>query len=1680
MKKICINKIIGLLFLTFFILVFPLSVYGVDLDVRVSTGNDDAEEVVSTGNMSLGSSDLEMSMDSSVQLCGVRFQNVTIPVGAVITNAKITFRADGSESDATSLIIVGEDTDNAGIFTTANSNISGRTPTSASVSWNNIASWTDGVLYDTPDLTSIVQEIVSRGGWASGNAMVFVISGSGQRRADTYNETTTNAPLLHVEYTTVPTPYIQVSTTTLNPTCLVGNDPAAGTFTLTNSGTANLNYSITDDAAWLSVAPASGVLVSGASAVITVTYVANTMGQGTYDGIITVTDTGGPPASPNSPVSVNVTLEVQVPSIDVSVSANSDDAEEDDAGGMDLYSSDLELITEATDQIIGIRFQNIAIPPGVAITKAYIEFDVDEDVNINPTNFDIYAQAADNPATFTTTGGDISSRPRTAQFVEWDNLPDWNNGEQHRTSDLKDVVQAVVGRAGWASGNAMVFIINGSGKRVAESYDGDGAPPKLHIEYVTGSFPNISLDNNNFSALNYEGSDASPDSFTITNSGQDPLVYTMAVTTADGGAWLSVSDQADTGTLNAGDSAVHTLTYTSSTLAPGNYNATITITGAGALNSPYEIDVVLTVNAVPEPSSCGDVPLYAENLVSPAIMILLDVSSSMTSLMNVSSSVKPQTPDISTIVQELVNQAGWVNLNSMVFKITGTGHRTASSYDGNSGGAALLHVEFNDGTDKEIDIRVSQGTDDAEESSGGSVGTTSSDLELVDDGSDQTIGIRFQNVAIPKDATITNAYIEFEIDEAQSEVTNLTIHGQANSNPSAFVATNNNISSRANTTASVAWNNVETWDAGAQKSRIEIGKDVISELVKDRSISWGFGTWCARTTDGYTADIEYTKIHVGCRFNDDEQQAKLQAAIAATTSHSGTPFDHSINAARQYFNGDKKDQDGAGEIYNSADCQPMFLIDITDGLGNGTVAEVTAATNALCDINVSPIAVGFGIDNAVQINEMAKVSNERGNLSDDLYAMHDEVAGVGQPFFANNEQELIDTLETITKAVKTTVFTGSAPAPTTSVDQGNMVIVAQFNAGNWSGELEALVPNPATGVWDTVLWKATEELPATRKIYTIDPDDGATVFEYSNPLLNNDNYFDPLDADYFCASLGAADDKPLGPFINSVPIIVGDPAFYYDFDDYDDFKPNRIPMVYIGSNDGALHAFSLDTGEEKWAFVPLNLHEKLDKTDDPEYNICSDEYCHQYLVDGSPQVADVYDEIAGAWKTILICGERAGGDAYFALDITTGIFDDTFPYKYLWEFRDTNYDGIDNDIDGEIDETDEVEADNQLGETWSNVSISRVDIETGGTTWGAFFGSGYSSDDQENKEAYLYGVKALDKSALWVDGALETNRIKLSDVQLLNDAASPPLMVDYQGDYISDSIYVGNLYGTMRRVSNIGKGQEPVVNTLFNFSPQTALPSTNPISAKAAMAYGEGSETVWIYYGTGNYQSQADKTSSSLQYFFGLKDTSTPNCYLYTHPDSANQDPADPLVCGDLSKLEARYITGNVTMADGSIEKMKVRYIEGICTPDKSWVLKLYNGQGDYGGPSGADLVGSERVIKQPLVAGGIVFFTTYIPDPDICKGNGKTWLFALDYNTGCAPGQSVFDLNEDGKFDENDKMTGISVVAIPIEGGPGSKPVLGPDNTLFITTPVGGLNPIPVNIPGLKVKLNSWKDSNY
>ncbi|MEJ2687990.1 MAG: hypothetical protein P8124_12485, partial [Gammaproteobacteria bacterium] len=171
------------------------------------SSEDDAEEGLTGSTTYYNHGDLDLggfAVSTNNSVVGVRFQDVAIPQGATITTAYIEFTANSANSETTNLLIEGEDSDDAAPFATTVDNIKSRTATSATVSWNNVAAWSAGLTYQSPSLTTIVQEIVNRGAWVSGNAMVFRLTGVGttdnKRDVRSYDTSSGSAPVLRIEY----------------------------------------------------------------------------------------------------------------------------------------------------------------------------------------------------------------------------------------------------------------------------------------------------------------------------------------------------------------------------------------------------------------------------------------------------------------------------------------------------------------------------------------------------------------------------------------------------------------------------------------------------------------------------------------------------------------------------------------------------------------------------------------------------------------------------------------------------------------------------------------------------------------------------------------------------------------------------------------------------------------------------------------------------------------------------------------------------------------------------------------------------------------------------------------------------------------------------------------------------------------------------------------------------------------------------------------------------------------------------------------------------------------------------------------------------------------------------------------------------------------------------------------
>jgi hypothetical protein len=320
----------------------------VNVSVAAADSGDDAEERIADGVMDLTSSDLELCRDTDGdQLVGIRFQGVTVPQGATITNAYIQFQADQVTTGSVIVDITGIDVDDAAQFTSTAYNISDRIDgdisdgTTATSTWS-IADWNtigdNGVDQRTPNISAIVKELIDRSGWSFGNDMAFVFSpnsGSPNFREPEDGDNASDKLELHIEYTTPTGSEINVlgnnntiidgstAVSTVDDTdfeSVVVASPVAHTFTIQNFGTTNLtvvNPVITGHTADFAVTtnPTSPVS-SGSNTTFTITFTPTT--AGTRSASVTISNND----SDENPYTFNIEGEGVVPAPEINITGN--------------------------------------------------------------------------------------------------------------------------------------------------------------------------------------------------------------------------------------------------------------------------------------------------------------------------------------------------------------------------------------------------------------------------------------------------------------------------------------------------------------------------------------------------------------------------------------------------------------------------------------------------------------------------------------------------------------------------------------------------------------------------------------------------------------------------------------------------------------------------------------------------------------------------------------------------------------------------------------------------------------------------------------------------------------------------------------------------------------------------------------------------------------------------------------------------------------------------------------------------------------------------------------------------------------------------------------------------------------------------------------------------------------
>ena len=520
--------------------------------------------------------------------------------------------------------------------------------------------------------------------------------------------------------------------------------------------------------------------------------------------------------------------------------------------------------------------------------------------------------------------------------------------------------------------------------------------------------------------------------------------------------------------------------------------------------------------------------------------------------------------------------------------------------------------------------------------------------------------------------------------------------------------------------------------------------------------------------------------------------------------------------------------------------------------------------------------------------------------------------------------------------------------------------------------------------------------------------------------------------------------KPIGDIVNSDPLYVIPPGFFFPdkwpltvggasatsyenaaSQKYSDFRKtflNRDPMLFVGANDGMLHAINAyrntdtitDGGEEILAYVPSVLYNKLP-------NLANQLYTHEYFVDGKTTYSDVFFKTGTKWHTALVGGLNAGGQAVYALDITDpkGIssgypsFDESNADDLvLWEFTDAD--------------------DADLGFTFGRPTIVRL----ANGDWGAVFGNGYNntladgiSSTTGNSVIYIVNIEtgALIKKFDTLQGStLATGK---------PNGMSEVAPVDVNGDFIADYLYAGDLYGNLWKIDissvndanwdfSFKQAGNPEPLFVAKSDADIRLPITQrPIVRTHPKFRGYGD--LLVTFGTGKYIETTDNeiTGADTQSFFGIWDNGDND---FDRDDLLEQFITEQSVNVDVVTTDAdgneettTKLSNFRTVSNNEILWEDQKDAVGVVTDEKhgGWVLDLLNSAATPLENKG------ERSVTNAVLRGNTLVFTTLIPSSDPCDSGGSSWLMVVDSADGSGPDSAFIDINEDDKFDTSDTI---------------------------------------------------------
>ncbi|WP_295428426.1 PilC/PilY family type IV pilus protein [uncultured Thiodictyon sp.] len=625
---------------------------------------------------------------------------------------------------------------------------------------------------------------------------------------------------------------------------------------------------------------------------------------------------------------------------------------------------------------------------------------------------------------------------------------------------------------------------------------------------------------------------------------------------------------------------------------------------------------------------------------------------------------------------------------------------------------------------------------------------------------------------------------------------------------------------------------------------------------------------------------------------------------------------------------------------------------------------------------------------------MANSSDGKIENIDDVW--HAAVNGRGTYFSATDPATLTTGLGNAVAGVSARI--GAAAAAATSnpnVSAGdNYVFSSTFTTVNWDGELIRQQLDLTTGTLsDTIDWHAQALLDenTSRTIWTYDnavtSTDHIKEFSWENLTATERAYFSKsaiATLSQFCvteATCLSLDDQDtaagenlvdflrgvrtyegpiidpthwyrqrthlLGDIVSSEAVFVRASLYRYTDTGYGDFITEtaaRQGMIYVGANDGMLHAIDGTTGAESWAYIPGLVLPNLFKLADKNYSAQ-----HAFFVDGSPVQGDVYYDLN--WHTILVGGLNNGGRGYYALDIT----DPSAP-TVLWEFTDTN-----------------------LGYTYGNPIITK--LKDG--TWVVLIASGYNNVSPGDGVGRLYVLDARTGASIRQITTGAGGTATPSGLARINAWVNNTMI-----DNTALRVYGGDLLGNLWRFDINGDVGAAGFDAQLLATLKDASGNAQPITARPEL--GEASGYAVIYVGTGRFLGTTDLTNTSQQSMYAIKDSlltnTTPAVAVYSNPRTGGNFVQQTQTTGTCA-------SGTVFCSTGQIVRTSTNLAVSF-SANGGWFVDLP----DTG----------ERANTDPTLVLGTLVFTTNKPDASECTAGGYSNLYALSYMTGGAVSTAI------------------------------------------------------------------------